>query len=100
MRRHIKGSALALLAAALLGGCASEPEKKTEPDVFGSSVRHMIRAQTFNPLAGQTAGEAPSGMDGQRAGAAIEGYRGGKPVNTREGGEREQRVWTQSTDAK
>lgn len=91
---------MALLATLALAGCAADPITEPEPEQeFGYSVRHMTRVQTFNPLAGK-AQQPPSGMDGARAEAAIEGYRGGQPTTTRESTPGTRQVWTQSEAGK
>ena len=63
----------ALVVAALglaLGGCAT----KGEPE-FGSSARHMIEGQKYDPGAPR---DAVGAVDGQKAAKAIEGYRAEK----------------------
>lgn len=56
---------LALLVP-LLGACATPGGERPE---FGSSVRHMIEAQTY-----ESDGKVPS-LSGDKAAAAIERYR-------------------------
>jgi hypothetical protein len=51
----------------LLTGCASD--YSVEDPNFGASVRHMIVVQTTDPNRGA------SGLDGTKAGAALEAYR-------------------------
>jgi hypothetical protein len=66
---------LSLVAAAVLlcsglTSCATEREPE-----FGSSVRHMMTGQKYDPAA-----PAPttSGVDGQKAAQAVTTYRSGK----------------------
>lgn len=76
---------LAVAAAALMVACASDPATEPEPE-FGSSVRHMVRSQTFNPQAGK-ATQSPAGMDGPKSEAALKAYRAdnsGKPGAARD----------------
>ena len=65
-----------LLAGAMLatmGGCAQTPSTDAE---FGSSVRAMVDAQTYNPDAARNPPEAaPSSGDGQRLENVVGGYR-------------------------
>ena len=87
---------LSLSAALLLASCASDPIDEPEPEQeFGSSVRNMVRAQTFNPLAGK-ASQPPQGMDGARAEAALEGYRGAQPVIVPGSPPTARQVWTKA----
>ena len=52
-----------------MAGCAT----RGEPE-FGSSVRHMVEGQTYDPAAPRdTVGE----LDGQKAARAVEGYHAG-----------------------
>lgn len=51
-------------------GCATPGEPE-----FGSSVRHMVSGQTFDPDAGKRAPGHVSGLDGMKAGAAVKAYR-------------------------
>jgi len=53
-----------------LGGCAtpSEPE-------FGSSVRHMVTGQTYDPSAPR---DTVGAVDGQKAAKAVDDYRADK----------------------
>lgn len=60
----------AIVACASLASCATEREPE-----FGSSVRHMVSGQTYNPAAPVA---ATSGVDGQKAAQAVETYRAGK----------------------
>jgi hypothetical protein len=74
IRIAVAGSVL-LLAA----GCATVPEEE-----FGSSVRHMIQVQTYNPDAmGAAPTDAGQGLDGEKAGSAVKAYREQKPANAR-----------------
>jgi hypothetical protein len=69
MSQHIRiGAAVAL--AVVLCGCAT----RGEPE-FGSSVRHMVQGQKFDPSAPT---DEVGGVDGHKAAKAIEGYRADK----------------------
>lgn len=61
----------AILAAvalgAALGGCASPGEPE-----FGSSVRHMVIGQTYDPSAPH---DTVGSVDGHKATRAVESYR-------------------------
>lgn len=58
-----------VLIALALGGCASDgPE-------FGDAVRNMAQGQQYDPSAPH---EGNEGVDGQKAGRAIEAYRAPK----------------------
>jgi hypothetical protein len=58
----------------LLGGCVHEPTALE--DNFGSSVRNMIEAQTFDPSTlSSPSTETLDGGDGQRTEAVLERYR-------------------------
>ena len=69
LKSAIPPLACCLLSAVslLIGACATEPE--LDNLVFGDSVRHMIALQTADPNAGA------SGLDGERAEAALRAYR-------------------------
>lgn len=53
-----------------LGGCATPAEPE-----FGSSVRHMVTGQTYDPGAPR---DTVGAMDGQKAARALEAYRAEK----------------------
>ena len=58
----------------LIGGCAtSEPQRLDA--AFGSSVNHMIKAQTLNPYASDGEPRPIYGMDGKKAEGNLEAYR-------------------------
>lgn len=61
--RHACG---AVVLSLCLAGCAT----KGEPE-FGSSVRHMIEGQIYDPAAPSSAMGA---LDGQKAAQAVRGY--------------------------
>ena len=69
VQRIMLSAALALLVT----GCATTGEPE-----FGSSVRHMIVGQTFDPDAGKRAPGQVSGLDGAKAGAAVKAYKADK----------------------
>ena len=50
---------LLTLLAAVLSGCATEPSATQKE--FGSSVKHMISAQTYEP------GDEITGLDGEKS---------------------------------
>lgn len=63
-----------VLAALLLGACATDPGL-TEQN-FGESVRQMIRAQTYDPSTlSSPSDEAVEGTDGQMLEGTLEAYR-------------------------
>ena len=62
---------LVALGAVTLAGCASTGEQE-----FGSSVRHMMTGQSYNPAA--PANNAVGGTDGEKAGIAVKEYRADK----------------------
>jgi hypothetical protein len=65
----------ALLTAAALGGCAILPAPAPQVDnLFGSSVRHSLAAQTARPDAGKRPLE-PAQFDAQSAVAALAKHR-------------------------
>ena len=74
----MKGLVRFACSAALLGlgvaGCASDRERE-----FGSSVRHMVEGQTYDPSAPH---DTMGGLDGQKAAQAMEGYHGAKKAAT------------------
>ena len=55
------------LLAAVLSGCASEPSATQKE--FGSSVKHMISAQTHEP------GDEATGLEGEKSRRVMQGYR-------------------------
>lgn len=57
----------ALLLSAAVGGCATYPEE--QGNEFGSSVRHMIEAQTYAPV-----DQVPR-LHGDKAAATMDAYR-------------------------
>lgn len=61
-----------LLAAAVLGGCASTPTPNYDTR-FGEAVRQSRHAMTLNPNAGQGSA-APVGMDGLAVRDAVDRY--------------------------
>lgn len=64
----IAGAVLATMA-----GCADTPRADAE---FGSSVRSMVDAQTYDPEAARNPPEAaPASGDGQRLQNVVGGYR-------------------------
>ena len=74
---------VAIVASASLAGCATgfwhDLVSAAPPEDYGHSVNNMIQAQTANPDAGKTA-QAPEGMDGAKAAAAVNAYRSAKPA--------------------
>lgn len=64
-------SAVALALLIALTGCATRGEQE-----FGSSVRHMIIGQTYNPAA--PASDQAAAVDGEKAGLAVKAYRAEK----------------------
>lgn len=66
--RFACGAAVVVLLG--VAGCASSGERE-----FGSSVRHMVTGQTYDPSAPH---DTASGLDGQKAVQAVEGYYGAK----------------------
>jgi hypothetical protein len=74
------------VAAVLLlcSACASN-DSRPQAEAFGSSVRHMIDQQIFDPRAASAPSTDPSaGTDGARAAAAMKAYRdqAGKPATS------------------
>ena len=64
-----------LLVVALASGCATEPTAVEED--FGTSVRQMIRAQTYNPKTLENPSREPvTGVDGEYAEAVLDAYKG------------------------
>ena len=75
MKTRIAGRVAAvILLVGGLGACATEGEPE-----YGSSVRHMISGQTYNPAAPAT--NAVSTTDGERAGTAVKVYRTDRRAN-------------------
>jgi len=64
-------TAVALSLAIGLTGCTTTGEQE-----FGSSVRHMIIGQTYDPAAPASDLAAP--VDGEKAGLAVKAYRAEK----------------------
>ena len=58
---------LLTLLVAVLPGCATEPSATQKE--FGSSVRHMISAQTYEP------GDEVTGLDGEKSRGILQMYR-------------------------
>jgi type IV pilus biogenesis protein CpaD/CtpE len=58
---------LLTLLAAVLSGCATEPSATQKE--FGSSVKHMISAQTYEP------GDETTGLDGEKSRRVMDTYR-------------------------
>lgn len=82
--------ALYRLALACVAGtvaaCASSPQQENDP-AFGSSVRQMIQAQTFDAQAADNpSDQPPSGIDGIRAESVMKTYRADvdKPARAQE----------------
>lgn len=75
-----------LAAATLVAGCAENVFRDlvtAEPtEEFGHSVRHMVQWQSYDPAAGQKAGEMPGPQDGTKAAAALDAYRTAKSGST------------------
>lgn len=73
---------VAIVASSALAGCATgfwhDLVSADPPEDYGHSVNHMVEAQTADPEAGKTA-QAPEGMDGAKAAAAVNAYRTAKP---------------------
>ena len=70
----------ALIALLLVSGCAATMETVglIDPEAaFGSSVRSMIRNQTYDPAAAAVA-PAPVALDGDKAALALKAYRSDK----------------------
>lgn len=67
---HIMRAAAAATLGLVLSSCATEREPE-----FGSSVRHMIAGQKFDPAAPR---DEVGTVDGQKAAKAVEGYRADK----------------------
>ena len=70
MKSLVRFACGAAVLALGVAGCASTSEKE-----FGSSVRHMVEGQTYDPAAPN---DTLGGLDGQKAAQAIEGYHGVK----------------------
>lgn len=74
---------LAVAASAGLAGCATgfwhDLVSASPPEDYRHSTTNMVEAQTANPEAGKTA-QAPEGMDGDKAAAAIKAYRTAGPA--------------------
>lgn len=64
LSRHIP---LLTLLVAVLPGCATEPSATQKE--FGSSVRHMISTQTYEP------GDEVTGLDGEKSRGVLQSYR-------------------------
>lgn len=60
-----------------LGGCATQAEEE-----FGSSVRHMVTGQTYDPSAPR---DTVGPVDGQKATKAVEAYRAEKKAAKSQG---------------
>lgn len=58
---------VAVASVAVLAGCASTREPE-----FGSSVRHMVQGQEFDPA---PASEVMGAVDGEKASMAVKAYR-------------------------
>lgn len=65
MSKTIRFATAALIVASL-AGCASSGEKE-----FGSSVRHMVEGQTYDPSAPR---DTVGTLDGRKAAQAIDAY--------------------------
>lgn len=70
MMSTLKVACGATVLALVLAGCASTGERE-----FGSSVRHMVEGQTYDPAAPRP---GVAGVDGHKAAQAVEAYRAGK----------------------
>jgi hypothetical protein len=65
---------LATSVITVLAGCADTPRADA---AYGDAVRHMVEAQTLDPLAASSAtGAAAQEGDGQRVEQAVKTYRG------------------------
>jgi hypothetical protein len=64
----------AMLVFTGLGACAT----KGEPE-FGSSVRHMVIGQSYNPAA--PVSSAVAATDGEKAGLSVKAYRSEKKTS-------------------
>ncbi|RLA51552.1 MAG: hypothetical protein DRR42_10030 [Gammaproteobacteria bacterium] len=60
---------LAILLGMFLSGCVNNDDSATKKE-FGSSVRHMISSQTYEP------GDEALSLDGDKARGGIHVYRG------------------------
>ena len=58
----------------LIGGCAASEPRNLDA-AFGSSVDHVIKAQTLNPYASDGEPRPVIGMDGKKAEGNLEAYR-------------------------
>lgn len=75
---NIKNTAILSLAVAVLslalGGCADKPTLTEQ--TFGDSVRHIVRAQTYDASTLETPStDVPGGTDGQLMENVIDAYR-------------------------
>jgi type IV pilus biogenesis protein CpaD/CtpE len=70
--------AIAVLALAGIAGCASDREPE-----YGSSVRHMIIGQTYDPAAPT---DAVGNVDAEKATLAIKAYRTEKKAGAKSSG--------------
>jgi type IV pilus biogenesis protein CpaD/CtpE len=79
------GFAVLVLALTLVA-CATGPTQLEQ--TFGDSVRHMIRAQTYDPATLESpATETVEGADGPRLENALEAYRTGVTTPQEGGGD-------------
>jgi hypothetical protein len=72
MKTSIRYACAAALVAGGLAGCATEAERE-----FGSSVRHMITGQKFDPAAPT---DTMGAVSAQKAADAVGAYHDGKKV--------------------
>lgn len=72
---HVYVACLALVATAVLGGCAEFPHVD---HAFGHTYAGMIHGQTFNPLAA-TIHHGPAPAGGMRLENVLKAHRGAVP---------------------
>lgn len=70
MNNPVRLMAVAVALTVLLAGCASNGERE-----FGSSVRHMVEGQTYDPAAPK---QETGALDAHKAAQAIDAYRAEK----------------------
>lgn len=75
MKRFLKAACGAAALTLLLAGCATDREPE-----FGSSVRHMVAGQTYDPAAPRAEMGA---VDGQKAAQAVDAYHAEKKGSTK-----------------
>ena len=76
-KKSLNSLGAVFVSAFLVAGCATtDTDPSRVEDDFGNSVRHMVNAQIYDPVAAQNPPEAPPmGIDGVQAEAAIDVYR-------------------------